>query len=61
MFRFPTLEHPREMPKMMEIRDQLGKLYDTLAGIQADAKVGNMSEAHFGFHILKILDFSFAT
>ena len=46
---------------MMEIRDQLGKLYDTLAGIQADAKVGNMSEAHFGFHILKILDFSFAT
>ncbi|CAE7838593.1 unnamed protein product, partial [Symbiodinium necroappetens] len=39
-----------EMPKMLEIRDQLGKLYDGLAGMQADSKVGAMSEAHFGYH-----------
>ena len=35
---------------MLEIRDQLGKLYDGLAGMQADSKVGAMSEAHFGYH-----------
>ena len=49
-FRYLTLDHPREMPKMLEIRDQLGKLYDGLAGMQADSKVGAMSEARFGYH-----------
>lgn len=50
MFRQPTLDHLREMPKMIAIRDQLGKLYDGLAAMQADCKVGTMSDAHFGYH-----------
>ncbi|CAE7505627.1 HERC2, partial [Symbiodinium microadriaticum] len=32
----------RELPKLNDIKDSLGKLYDELAALQAEAKIGNM-------------------
>ena len=46
-------EHPREYPKLNDIKDQLGKLYDDLAAMQAESKIGNMSDAYLALHRLK--------
>ncbi|CAE7946366.1 HERC2 [Symbiodinium sp. KB8] len=34
-----------ELPKLNDIKDSLGKLYDELAALQAEAKIGNMTDA----------------
>lgn len=46
--KYSCSDHPRELPKLNEIKDQLGKLYDDLAAMQAESKIGNMSDAYFG-------------
>ena len=38
----------RELPKLTEIIDELGKKYDELAAMQAEAKIGSVSDACFG-------------
>ncbi|CAE7925174.1 unnamed protein product, partial [Symbiodinium sp. KB8] len=37
-----------ELPKLTEIIDELGKKYDELAAMQAEAKIGSVSDACFG-------------
>ena len=45
----------RELPKLNDIKDSLGKLYDELAALQAEAKIGNMTDACFVLYVYKVL------
>lgn len=42
------LDHLRELPKLNGIIESLGKHYDELAAMQAESKIGSVSDACFG-------------
>ena len=43
----------REMPKMVDVINTLGTLYDDLAKLQADTKIAAFSDSCFGLRLFK--------